>query len=108
MYYFKIYNKNYPPFIKDIFVPMNGLAYMLCNFIPLFLLNCFLPVKGNQLSTAPGSPLSVFGSLGLKDFELNQNGSELAAKLHGLLTGVDFHIGSSLSLSVDHLISLSE
>lgn len=67
---------------------------MLYNFIPVFLLNCFLPVKGNQLSTAPGSPLSVFGSLGLKDFELNQNGSELAAKLHGLLTGVDSHIDS--------------
>lgn len=46
-----------------------------------------LLVKGCQVSAPPGSLASVIGSLGLKDIDLSEDGSELAARLLRLLTG---------------------
>lgn len=49
---------------------------------------CFwLLVEGNQVPASPGSLASVIGSVGLKDVDLREDGSELAVKLISLLTG---------------------
>jgi len=46
-----------------------------------------LLVEGGYAPSSPGSLASVVGSVGLKDAELREDGSELGAKLLGLLTG---------------------
>ncbi|KAA8593274.1 hypothetical protein FQN60_009390, partial [Etheostoma spectabile] len=46
-----------------------------------------IPVEGSQVPGSPGSLASVIGSVGLKDFDLREDGSELAASLLSLLTG---------------------
>ncbi|XP_070759390.1 protein TASOR [Enoplosus armatus] len=48
-----------------------------------------IPVEGNQVPASPGSLASVIGSVGLKDVDLREDGSELAAKLLSLLTGLN-------------------
>uniref|UniRef100_A0A8C4IIZ5 TASOR pseudo-PARP domain-containing protein n=1 Tax=Dicentrarchus labrax TaxID=13489 RepID=A0A8C4IIZ5_DICLA len=48
-----------------------------------------IPVEGNQVPASPGSFASVIGSVGLKDVDLREDGSELAAKLISLLTGLN-------------------
>ncbi|XP_070696328.1 protein TASOR [Pempheris klunzingeri] len=47
------------------------------------------PVEGNQVPASPGSLASVIGSVGLRDVDLREDGSELADKLVGLLTGLN-------------------
>ncbi|XP_031589390.1 protein TASOR isoform X3 [Oreochromis aureus] len=47
-----------------------------------------IPVEGNQGSLSPVSFTSVIGSLGLRDADLREEGSELAAKLLSLLTSL--------------------
>ncbi|XP_032369625.1 protein TASOR isoform X2 [Etheostoma spectabile] len=47
-----------------------------------------IPVEGSQVPGSPGSLASVIGSVGLKDFDLREDGSELAASLLSLLTGL--------------------
>ena len=52
------------------------------------LLHVFsLLVEGSPVPASPGSLASVIGSVGLKDVDLREDGSELAAKLLSLLTG---------------------
>ncbi|XP_041637621.1 protein TASOR-like [Cheilinus undulatus] len=46
------------------------------------------PVEGIPAPAPPGSLASVIGSLGLKDFDLREDGSELSANLLSLLTGL--------------------
>lgn len=46
-----------------------------------------LLVKGRPVSAPPGSLACVISSLGLKDIDLSEDGSELAARLLSLLTG---------------------
>lgn len=46
-----------------------------------------LLVEGSQIPESPGSLASVIGSVGLRDIDLREDGSELAAKLISLLTG---------------------
>lgn len=55
----------------------------------LFTLSLFfwLLAEGSQVPDSPGSFASVIGSVGLKDVDLSEDGSELAAKLYSLLTG---------------------
>ena len=53
------------------------------SFTSVFL----LLVEGNKVPSAPVSLSSVIGSLGLKDVNLREDGSELAAKLIQQLTG---------------------
>uniref|UniRef100_UPI0037E9AD00 protein TASOR n=1 Tax=Semicossyphus pulcher TaxID=241346 RepID=UPI0037E9AD00 len=48
-----------------------------------------IPVEGNRVPASPGSLASVIGSVGLKDVDLSEDGSELATKLLSLLTGLD-------------------
>ncbi len=48
-------------------------------------------VEGNQVTASPGSLSSVINSVGLKDVDLREDGSELAAKLLSLLTGDQIH-----------------
>ncbi|XP_044066398.1 protein TASOR isoform X2 [Siniperca chuatsi] len=48
-----------------------------------------IPVEGNQVPASPGSLASVIGSVGLKDVDLREDGSELAARLLRLLTGIN-------------------
>ncbi|XP_027135126.1 uncharacterized protein tasora isoform X2 [Larimichthys crocea] len=48
-----------------------------------------IPVEGNQVPASPGSLASVIGSVGLKDVDLREDGSELAARLISLLTGLN-------------------
>lgn len=52
--------------------------------LPLFF---WLLAEGSQVPASPGSFASVIGSIGLKDVDLSEDGSELAAKLYSLLTG---------------------
>lgn len=52
-----------------------------------FLLCLWHLVEGNQVPASPGSLASVIGSVGLKDVDLREDGSELAARLISLLTG---------------------
>ncbi|KAM9361353.1 protein TASOR [Symphorus nematophorus] len=47
-----------------------------------------VPVDGNQVPVSPGSLESVIRSVGLKDIDLREDGSELAARLHTILTGI--------------------
>ncbi|XP_034725833.1 protein TASOR isoform X2 [Etheostoma cragini] len=47
-----------------------------------------IPVEASQVPGSPGSLASVIGSVGLKDFDLREDGSELAASLLRLLTGL--------------------
>ncbi|XP_056243599.1 protein TASOR isoform X1 [Seriola aureovittata] len=47
-----------------------------------------IPVEGSQVSASPGSLASVIGSVGLRDVDLREDGSEHAAKLLSLLTGL--------------------
>ncbi|XP_033482081.1 protein TASOR isoform X2 [Epinephelus lanceolatus] len=47
-----------------------------------------IPAGGSQVPASPGSLASVIGSVGLKDVDLREDGSELAAKLLGLLTAL--------------------
>nr|XP_019952270.1 PREDICTED: protein TASOR isoform X1 [Paralichthys olivaceus] len=47
-----------------------------------------IPVEGSQVSSSPDSLTSVIGSVGLRDVDLREDGSELAAKLLMLLTGL--------------------
>lgn len=53
----------------------------------MFFLCFWLVAGGSQVPASPGSLASVIGSVGLKDVDLREDGSELAAKLLGLLTG---------------------
>ncbi|XP_040890119.1 protein TASOR isoform X2 [Toxotes jaculatrix] len=48
-----------------------------------------IPVEGSQVPAPPGSLASVIGSVGLRDVDLREDGSELAAKLLSLLTGLN-------------------
>uniref|UniRef100_A0A4W6BJL2 TASOR pseudo-PARP domain-containing protein n=1 Tax=Lates calcarifer TaxID=8187 RepID=A0A4W6BJL2_LATCA len=48
-----------------------------------------IPVEGSQIPESPGSLASVIGSVGLRDIDLREDGSELAAKLISLLTGLN-------------------
>ncbi|XP_074493745.1 protein TASOR isoform X2 [Sebastes fasciatus] len=48
-----------------------------------------VPVEESQVPASPGSLASVIGSVGLKDVDLREDGSELAAKLLSLLTGLN-------------------
>lgn len=64
---------------------------------------CFwLLVEGNQVPTSPGSLASVIGSVGLKDVDLREDGSELAAKLLNLLTG-DFLLDQYRLTTIPHV-----
>uniref|UniRef100_A0A3Q1GU32 Uncharacterized LOC110971626 n=1 Tax=Acanthochromis polyacanthus TaxID=80966 RepID=A0A3Q1GU32_9TELE len=47
-----------------------------------------IPVEGSQVSSSPVSLTSVIGSVGLKDIDLREDGSEVATRLLGLLTGL--------------------
>ncbi|XP_071351563.1 protein TASOR isoform X2 [Trachinotus anak] len=47
-----------------------------------------IPVDGSQVPAPPGSLTSLIGSLGFRDVDLREDGSELATKLHRLLTGL--------------------
>ncbi|XP_060925088.1 uncharacterized protein tasora isoform X2 [Limanda limanda] len=47
-----------------------------------------IPVDGSQTPASPDSLTSVIGSVGLRDVDLREDGSELAAKLVMLLTGL--------------------
>ncbi|XP_063767173.1 protein TASOR [Eleginops maclovinus] len=47
-----------------------------------------LPVEGSHVPASPGSLASVIGSLGLKDVDLRDDGSELATTLLSLLKGL--------------------
>ncbi|XP_029357855.1 protein TASOR-like isoform X2 [Echeneis naucrates] len=47
-----------------------------------------VPVEGSQVPAFPGTLASVIGSMGLKDVDLREDGSELAGKLLRLLTGL--------------------
>ncbi|XP_034440310.1 uncharacterized protein tasora isoform X2 [Hippoglossus hippoglossus] len=47
-----------------------------------------IPVDGSQVPASPDSLTSVIGSVGLRDVDLREDGSELAAKLVMLLTGL--------------------
>ena len=60
---------------------------IVCSYV-CFLSFCFwLPVEGSQGPASPDSLTSVIGSVGLRDVDLREDGSELAAKLVMLLTG---------------------
>ncbi|XP_075951683.1 protein TASOR isoform X1 [Anarhichas minor] len=48
-----------------------------------------IPVEGSQVPSSPGFLASVIGSVGLKDVDLREDGSELAAKLLSLLTDLN-------------------
>ncbi|TDH14558.1 hypothetical protein EPR50_G00045210 [Perca flavescens] len=48
-----------------------------------------VPVEGSPVPGSPGSLASVIGSVGLKDVDLREDGSELAARLLSLLTGLN-------------------
>ncbi|XP_031157236.2 protein TASOR isoform X2 [Sander lucioperca] len=48
-----------------------------------------IPVERSQVPGSPGSLASVIGSVGLKDVDLREDGSELAARLLSLLTGLN-------------------
>lgn len=64
--------------------------YLLLGNVQIFdMISCILlpPVEGNQVSAPPGSLASALYSVGLKDMNLNDDGCELAATLHSLLTG---------------------
>ncbi|KAM3621562.1 uncharacterized protein V6R79_012819 [Siganus canaliculatus] len=50
--------------------------------------HCKVPADGNQIPPTPGSLASVIGSIGLKDVDLREDGSELANELLSLLTGL--------------------
>ncbi|XP_040014619.1 protein TASOR isoform X4 [Xiphias gladius] len=47
-----------------------------------------IPVEGSQVPASPGCLASVIGSVGLRDIDLREDGSELAAELLSLLTGL--------------------
>ncbi|KAM8755789.1 protein TASOR isoform 3-T3 [Acanthopagrus schlegelii] len=47
-----------------------------------------IPVDGNQVPASPGSLASVISLIGLRDVDLREDGSELAAKLLSLLTAL--------------------
>lgn len=54
----------------------------------LWIFLCFwLPGEERQVPACSGSLASVIGSVGLKDVDLREDGSELAARLHSLLLG---------------------
>lgn len=59
----------------------------MCCSLTWFLLCFWLLVEGSKVPASPGSLASVIGSVGLKDVDLSEDGSELAARLHSLLTG---------------------
>nr|XP_020466781.1 protein TASOR [Monopterus albus] len=48
-----------------------------------------IPDEGRQVPAPPGSLASAIGSVGLKDIDLREDGSELAARLLSLLTGLN-------------------
>ncbi|KAI3369721.1 hypothetical protein L3Q82_024567 [Scortum barcoo] len=58
-----------------------------------------IPVEGNQVSASPGSLASVVNSMGLKDIDLREDGSELAAKLLSLLTALNQAAGGTTNQS---------
>ncbi|XP_026204201.1 protein TASOR-like isoform X2 [Anabas testudineus] len=47
-----------------------------------------IPVEGSQVSAPSDSLASLIGSVGLKDIDLSEDGSDLAARLLSLLTGL--------------------
>lgn len=61
--------------------------WAMCPLLTCFLLWFWLIVEGNQVPASSGFLASVIGSVGLKDVDLREDESELAAKLLGLLAG---------------------
>lgn len=56
-------------------------------FTDTFSFCIWLLVEGSQVPASPGCLASVIGSVGLRDIDLREDGSELAAELLSLLTG---------------------